>query len=370
MRTSDFDYKLPPALIAQVPIEPRDASRLLVLRRDTGEIEHRRFTDVLDYLRPGDLMVFNQSRVIPARLVGRREDTGSRVELLLLRRESLGVWRALAKPARRLRPGQRINVTPPSGAPVQPDLDQDLVVEVLEDHEDGIKTVLLSSEHLSIDEAVEQAGRAPLPPYIRQALEDPERYQTVYARHQGSAAAPTAGLHFTRELLERIEGMGVTTAFVTLHVGLDTFRPVQGDDPEAHRIHREQYEISQVTAKELNAAKDEGRRIIAVGTTSVRVLEQAALAIGRGEAATFQPEEGEADIYILPGHRFRAVDAMITNFHLPRSTLLMMVSAFAGQDAGQRAGKRSGRKLVLRAYHEAMERGYRFYSFGDAMLVL
>ena len=370
MRTSDFDYELPTDLIAQVPIEPRDASRLLVLRRDTGEIEHRRFTDILDYLRPDDLMVFNQSRVIPARLVGRRENTASRVELLLLRRESHRVWRALAKPARRLRPGQRINVTPPSGTPVQPDLVPELTVEVLEDHENGIKTVLLSSEHLSIDEAVQKAGRVPLPPYIQKTLDDPERYQTVYACHTGSAAAPTAGLHFTGELMDRIEGMGVVAAFVTLHVGLDTFRPVQGDDPEAHRIHREQYEISQATATELNAAKDGGRRIIAVGTTSVRVLEQAASAIGKGEAAAFQPEEGEAEIYILPGHRFRAVDAMLTNFHLPRSTLLMMVSAFAGQDRKPGAGKLSGRELVLRAYHEAMERGYRFYSFGDAMLVL
>ena len=361
MRTSDFDYQLPPELIAQVPIEPRDASRLLVLRRDSGQLEHRRFADVLDYLRPGDLMVFNQSRVIPARLVGRRDDNGSRVEFLLLRRESPRVWRALARPARRLRPGQRISIDPPGGDCLDGDTRLDLVVEVLENHQDGVTTLRLSSE-----EAVARAGRTPLPPYIRCALEDPERYQTVYARQTGSAAAPTAGLHFTEELMGMIESAGVATAFVTLHVGLDTFRPVQGEDPAAHRIHREHYEVGPEAASALNEAKDEDRRIIAVGTTSVRVLEQAALAVERGESGGFRPVEGEADIYILPGHRFRAVDAMITNFHLPRSTLLMLVSAFAGEGSPEGFG----RELALNAYHEAIGRRYRFYSFGDAMLVL
>ena len=368
MRTSDFDYDLPPELIAQTPVEPRDASRLLVLDRSTGATEHRRFTDVLEYLRPGDLMVFNQSRVIPARLFGTRDDNGGRVEFLLLRREADGVWEALARPGRRLRPGATITITPPGEEhPLPPSQgegrggDAPLTVEILESRPEGLKAVRLSSE-----EAIDGMGHTPLPPYIRQPLEDPERYQTVYAREPGSAAAPTAGLHFTPELLARIRGAGIETAFVTLHVGLDTFRPVQGEDPAAHHIHTERYSLDATTADALNHAQANGRRIIAVGTTSVRVLEQAAddaAADGRG----FQPVEGDASIYILPGHEFRAVDAMLTNFHLPRSTLLMLVSAFAqhGTDEGV-----SGREMMLSAYSEAVRQQYRFYSFGDAMLIV
>ena len=371
MRTSDFDYHLPPELIAQTPAEPRDSSRLLTLDRSTGSTEHRRFTDVLDYLRPGDLMVFNQSRVIPARLYGVRDDNGGRVEFLLLRREANGVWEAMARPGRRLRPGATVTVIPPGeerpnhpshrgnpcGCPARPPL----TVEILESRPEGLKAVRLSSE-----EAVDGMGHAPLPPYIRRALDDPERYQTVYAREPGSAAAPTAGLHFTPELLARIRDAGVETAFVTLHVGLDTFRPVQDEDPAAHHIHTERYSLDAATADALNHARSQGRRIIAVGTTSVRVLEQAAADAASQSSSNFNAVEGDADIYILPGHEFRAVDAMLTNFHLPKSTLLMLVSAFAQHGAGAGA---SGREMILAAYAEAIARRYRFYSFGDAMLI-
>ncbi len=360
MRTSDFDYDLPPELIAQTPVEPRDSSRLMVLHRDNGSTEHRRFTDILEYLRPGDLMVFNQSRVIPARLFGVRDDNGGKVELLLLRREADGVWEAMARPGRRLRPGATVSIIPPGAEPVDA---QPLVLsaEILESRDGGLKAVRLSSE-----ESIDRMGHTPLPPYIRQRLDDPERYQTVYAREPGSAAAPTAGLHFTPELLSRIRDNGIETAFVTLHVGLDTFRPVQGEDPTEHHIHTEHYSLTQQSADALNRAQAEGRRIIAVGTTSVRVLEQAAADAER-EGRSFAPVEGDASIYILPGHRFRAVDAMITNFHLPRSTLLMLVSAFAQHAADEGA---SGRETMLAAYAEAVRRRYRFYSFGDAMLIL
>ena len=364
MRTSDFDYPLPPELIAQTPAEPRDSSRLLVLNRATGRTEHRRFTDILEHLRPGDLMVFNQSRVIPARLFGVRDDNGGRVEFLLLRREAERVWEALARPGRRLRPGATVTIIPPGD--VSPDTP--LTVEILESRPNGIKAVRLSSE-----EAIEGIGHTPLPPYIRRALDDPERYQTVYARQPGSAAAPTAGLHFTPELLSRIRDAGVETAFVTLHVGLDTFRPVQGEDPAEHHIHTERYSLDADTADALNRARAESRRTIAVGTTSVRVLEQAAADAALRQAqdegrANLESTEGDAGIYILPGHRFRAVDAMLTNFHLPRSTLLMLVSAFAQQVTG--GPEDTGRRMMLDVYAEAVRQQYRFYSFGDAMLIL
>lgn len=357
MRTSDFDYDLPQDLIAQSPVEPRDSSRLMVLERTSGEIQHRRFGDILQFLRPGDLMVFNRSRVIPARLFGVRDDNGGRVEFLLLRREANGAWEALARPGRRLRPGTTVSISAPDrDAPASP-----LTVEVLESRENGLKAVRLSSE-----DSIDRMGHTPLPPYIRQALDDPERYQTVYAREPGSAAAPTAGLHFTPELLERIRDAGVETAFVTLHVGLDTFRPVQDEDPAAHHIHTERYSVDAATAESLNSARSGGRRIIAVGTTSVRVLEQAA-ADAEAEGRGFQAVEGDAGIYILPGHRFLAVDAMITNFHLPRSTLLMLVSAFAQHGAPEGV---SGREMMLAAYAAAIGERYRFYSFGDAMLIV
>ncbi len=361
MQTSDFDYDLPPELVAQTPAEPRDSSRLLVLNRATRGIAHRHFGDVLSYIRPGDLMVFNQSRVIPARLFGVRDDNGGKVELLLLRREGDRIWEALARPARRLRPGMTVSIKPPGHLGVNALPDPGLSVEILESRSAGLKAVRLSTE-----DAIERMGHTPLPPYIRTPLDDPARYQTVYAREPGSAAAPTAGLHFTPELLARIRDAGVETAFVSLHVGLDTFRPVQGEDPMEHHIHTERYSLDGETADNLNRARADGRRIVAVGTTSVRVLEQAATdaAIPGG---LFKAVEGNASIYILPGHRFLAVDAMITNFHLPRSTLLMLVSAFAQHSAGEGG---SGREMMLATYAEAVGMGYRFYSFGDAMLIL
>ena len=368
MRTSDFDYPLPPELIAQTPAEPRDSSRLLVLDRVTGRTEHRRFTDVLEYLRPGDLMVFNQSRVIPARLFGTRDDNGGRVEFLLLRREGEGVWEALSRPGRRLRPGATVTIIPPREGLPHPSPPPEgetvpLTVEILESRPNGVKAVRLSSE-----DSIDRMGHTPLPPYIRRALDDPERYQTIYARQPGSAAAPTAGLHFTPELLSRIRAAGVETAFVTLHVGLDTFRPVQGEDPSAHHIHTERYSLDAQAAAALNRARAEGRRIIAVGTTSVRVLEQAAADAAGDGRTDFHAVEGDASIYVLPGHSFRAVDAMLTNFHLPRSTLLMLVSAFAQHGLGRTPDE--GRQMMLRVYEEAVRQHYRFYSFGDAMLMV
>ncbi len=345
MKTSDFDYHLPPELIAQTPLEPRDSCRLLVLDRRAGSVEHRSFRDLPDYLDPGDVLVMNDSRVLPGRLVGRREATGGRVELLLLRRVGPRTWRVMAKPARPLRPGVRARV-PRAGH-------EDVEVEVLEAEPDGVRVVRLSTE-----EGLERWGQVPLPPYIHARLEDPEAYQTVYAREPGSAAAPTAGLHFTREMLDGLRTRGVELAFVTLHVGLDTFAPVRSDDPAAHSIHGEYFELAETEARKLREARASGRRIMAVGTTSVRVLEQVGSGLGGGDRRDIRACSGWADIYILPGHTFRMVDAMVTNFHLPRTTLLMLVSAFAGKDQ------------VLRAYGEAVRRGYRFYSFGDAMLLL
>ena len=370
MRTSDFDYHLPPELIAQTPVEPRDSSRLLILRRDTGQLEHRQFSDLGQHLPPGCVLVMNRSRVLPARLYGRRQDTGGRVELLLLRRESAGIWQAFGQPGRRLRPGVKLWLTAPAANPAgggdpaaanpagkAADAEEDgtaVAAEILAVNSEGVRTVRLSNES-----GIEQLGQVPLPPYIRQRLDDPERYQTVYAQEPGSVAAPTAGLHFTPPLLDNLRQAGLATAFVTLHVGLDTFRPVKGDDPREHHIHTEYYELPADTAAVLTQARRQGRPIIAVGTTAVRTLEQ----VGRDQAASIdrseplQPAQGQADLFILPGHQFRLVDGMITNFHLPRSTLLMLVSAFAGRDN------------ILAAYQAAVAQGYRFYSFGDAMLI-
>ncbi len=338
MKTSDFDYHLPTELIAQTPIEPRDHSRLLVLNRAKGTIEHRRFYDITEYLRAGDVMVFNDSRVIPARLKGTRAGSGGKVEILLLRRRAPGTWESLVKPARRLQPGAVVDINPAVKA------------EIIEAGDKGVRVVSFSDES-----ALVKAGEVPLPPYIRKPLAEPERYQTVYARLNGSVAAPTAGLHFTSALLDNIRQKGVTCLFTTLHVGLDTFRPVTENDPRDHVIYREYGVVDREVADELNRARREGRRIICTGTTTVRLIEQAALASNTQE---LKPFEGWVDLFILPGHRFRMVDAMVTNFHLPRSTLLMMVTAFGG------------RGLIAEAYREAIEKRYRFYSFGDAMLVL
>ena len=359
MKTSDFDYHLPKELIAQTPIEPRDHSRLMVVSRSDGSIQHRHFYDLPEYLRPGDVMVFNDSRVFPARLYGTRAGTGGRIELLLLHRTSPGTWRALVKPGRRMRQGDAFDVDGSAGQ---------VRGEVVQVEEDGTRTVRLSGE-----EDLEALGVVPLPPYIHQPLEDAERYQTVYARVAGSVAAPTAGLHFTRGLLERIHSMGVELVFVTLHVGWDSFRPVKTEDFTTHTLHSEYWELGPDAAEAVNRAKEEGRRVISVGTTAVRLLEQSAATMDRDPSGdvdsapkTVAAGSGWAELFIYPGYRFRVVDALMTNFHLPRSTLLMLTSAFAGRDPSTG----SGRGLVLRAYEEAADRGYRFYSFGDAMLIV
>ncbi len=339
-----YGYDLPQELIAQTPIEPRDSSRLMVVNRGERRFEHRVFTDLLEYLRPGDVMVFNDSRVFPARMYGVRADTGARIELLLLQRRFPGVWHTLARPGRRMTPGTAFELR---GGTVS------IEGEVLEAHDDGSRTVRLSEE-----DRLDEIGVVPLPPYIQKPLEDPERYQTVYARERGSVAAPTAGLHVTPRLMEEISGNDVETAFVTLHVGWATFRPVQVEDITSHDMHAEFYRIDEASAETINRAKREGRRVIAVGTTTVRLLEYAA-SLGSGEGtATVPVGSGWADVFIYPGYSYRVVDALITNFHLPESTLLMLVSAFAD------------RELMLAAYREAVDRRYRFYSFGDAMLIL
>ena len=375
MKTRDFDYFLPPELIAQTPIEPRDASRLLVVDRATGQLSHRRFSDLREYLRPGDLLVGNDSRVIPARLHGVKL-TGGAVEIFLLRphpppeiasAQTAGLamtgqgemWECLVG-GKGLRPGVAVKVQA-AGAT------RDITATILAETEDGGRVV-------AFDPPVEQwlwsAGEVPLPPYIHQPLADAERYQTVYSRIEGSVASSTAGLHFTPELLVALRAAGVRLAFVTLHIGLDTFRPVQVEDLDAHPMHREWAQVSAETARAVNETRLAGARIIAVGTTVVRTLESAAkLALGYQPAdaipagavcgwRTTMAFAGETDLFIRPGHRFRAVDALITNFHLPRSTLLMLVSAFAGKS------------LMDRAYAEAIRERYRFYSFGDAMLIV
>ncbi len=337
MKTTDFDYELPVERIAQTAVEPRDHSRLMVISRADGSLEHRHFYDIGDYLRASDVLVCNDSRVIPARLFGRKAEGGAKIELLLLRRLEPNVWETLARPGRRLRVGTR--VTFGEGA---------FEAEVRGKKGDGAVIVSFSDE-----EALEKMGSVPLPPYIHEPLANPQRYQTVYAQEKGSVAAPTAGLHFTTELMRKLEGKGVHFVFITLHLGLDSFRPVQADDPREHVIHKEYGGLTAKVAQEINRARAEGRRVICVGTSSVRVVEHAAR-----EGDGVKPFSDWTDLFILPGHRFKAVDAMLTNFHLPRSTLLMLVSAFAG------------REIILRAYHEAMNLNYRFYSFGDCMLIL
>lgn len=335
MKTSDFDYHLPESSIAQTPVEPRDSSRLLVLHRQTGEVEHKIFRNIRDYLKPGDLLVLNQTRVIPARIFARKE-TGGKVELLLLRKRDELTWEALVG-GKGLRVGKSVRVE---------DGPQAEILEILE----GSERLIRFSE--PIEPYFPMIGNIPLPPYIHEKLNDPERYQTVFAKEVGSAAAPTAGLHFTPQLLDEIQALGVRVAYVTLHVGLDTFAPVNEDDPEEHKIHSEWCQLSQQTADLINETKRNGGRVIAVGTTSVRMLESAA------EQTVVKAFTGPTTLFILPGYKFNVVDVMITNFHLPKSTLIMLVSAFAG------------REKVLSTYELAIKEGYRFYSFGDAMLIL
>jgi S-adenosylmethionine:tRNA ribosyltransferase-isomerase len=341
MRTSDFDYHLPKRMIAQMAVEPRDASRLLVLHRESGAIEHRIFRDVGEYLRAGDLVVLNQTRVIPARMHARKE-TGGRVELLLLRKHDGLTWSTLVG-GRGVAAGKKLDV---EGGPM---------AEVIAVEEGGQRRIRFSEP---IEPFFGRAGNVPLPPYIHYELRDPERYQTVYAREPGSAAAPTAGLHFTSELLHHLQAQGVGIGYVTLHVGLDTFAPVVEHDAARHRIHSEWCEVPPSTATAINRTRDRAARIVAVGTTSVRALESASRSSDFVRSQKIAPFSGDTDLYILPGFPFRLVDVMITNFHLPKSTLLMLVSAFAG------------RELVLEAYEIAKREGYRFYSFGDAMLIL
>jgi S-adenosylmethionine:tRNA ribosyltransferase-isomerase len=342
LRTDDFDYNLPLELIAQKPIEPRDTSRLLVLNRQTGSIEHRNFPAILDYLQAGDVMVFNDSRVLPARLNAIKLQTGGKVEILLLKRLEENLWETLVKPGRRVKRGAELQLS---------NADKTIVcnAEVMEEGANGIRTIRFSDDTLLFE-----LGRVALPPYIHEPLQNQSRYQTVYADRTGSVAAPTAGLHFTPELLERIKRKGVQCLFVTLHVGLDTFRPVQEDNPTEHQIHKEYGLLNAEAASGINRAKKEGRRVICVGTTSVRIVEAAA----QKSPGLMQPFEGWVDLFILPGHHFMVPDAMITNFHLPKSTLLMLVSAFAGKE------------LIDKAYQTAIAEKYRFYSFGDAMLIL
>jgi S-adenosylmethionine:tRNA ribosyltransferase-isomerase len=337
LRTSDFNYYLPSELIAQTPIEPRDSARLMVINRDNGSLEHHHFFDLPDFLREGDVMVFNDSRVIPARLAGKKSGTGGEVEILLLQRVSPQVWEALVKPARRVKKGVKLELG--VGSIVS--------AEIVEEGEAGLRTIRFSEEA-----QLPVLGEIALPPYIHVPLQNPERYQTIYAEKNGSVAAPTAGLHFAPDLMQRIQNKGVNCLFVTLHVGLDTFRPVQEEDPQKHHIHREYGVITEEVAVEILRAKSRRQRVICVGTTTVRLLETA------GQPGDILPFDGWVDLFILPGYKFKMVDAMITNFHLPRSTLLMLVSAFAGKE------------LIDKAYQEAIAQRYRFYSFGDATLIL
>lgn len=341
MKLEDFDYLLPQELIAQEPVEPRDSSRLLVLKRESGKLQHRVFRDIVDFLRPGDLLVLNDTRVIPARLFGRREDTGGVIEVLLLTRKTFDTWEVLTKPGRKAKPGRRFIFG-----------DGELKSEVIDIAESGNRIMRFFFDG-TFENILERLGNIPLPPYIKREIGDTERYQTVYSKELGSVAAPTAGLHFTTELFSALHNMDVQIVSVTLHVGLGTFRPVHVETIEEHRMHSEYFRVSDDAAHIINTAKKEGRRIIAVGTTSVRILETAADPVGRLTSG-----EGWTDIFIYPGYEFRCVDALITNFHLPKSTLLMLVSAFAGR------GK------VLNAYKEAIYTGYRFFSFGDAMLIV
>jgi len=346
MKTSDFDYSLPPEFIAQTAAEPRDQSRLMVLRRSDGSIEHHRFSEITDFLRPTDVLVLNDTRVIPARLKAQK-GSGAKAEILLLRRLEPGLWEALVKPSKRIAVGDKVELvsTQPGSK------GKTAFVEVLERKEEGVRIVRFADEAI-----VEALGQIPLPPYIHDYHGDRERYQTVYSREKGSVAAPTAGLHFTPGLLSQIRNKGIDLAFVTLHVGLDTFRPIREEDPRQHHIHHEFGVLTPEAATRLTKARNDGHRIICVGTTAVRLLEQAALASKGTEG--LKPFQGWVELFILPGHRFRLVDVMVTNFHLPRSTLLMLVSAFGGND------------LIRRAYQEAIRERYRFYSFGDAMLII
>lgn len=340
MKVSEFNYYLPQELIAQEPIKKRDESRLLVLDRKTGEIEHRKFKDVINYLNKGDCLVLNNTRVIPARLFGVKEGTRGKIEFVLLKRISADTWEVILKPGRRAKPGARFIFG-----------NGELVAEILEIVDDGNRIVKFYYDGV-FEQILDSLGNIPLPPYITKQLKDKERYQTVYSKIEGSAAAPTAGLHFTKELLSEIEAKGIEIAYITLHVGLGTFRPVKVENIQEHKMHSEYFEISDFAAKKINIAKKNGNKIICVGTTTCRTLETAA-----DEDGTVSASKGWTDIFIYPGYKFKVIDSLITNFHLPQSTLLMLVSAFASKEK------------ILNAYNEAIRERYRFFSFGDAMFI-
>ncbi len=340
LKKSDFFFSLPQELIAQDPLADRSASRLLVLHKDSGKTEHRVFKDITKYLHTGDCLVLNNTRVIPARLIGKKEETGAAVELLLLKRREKDIWETLVRPGKKCRQGAKLVF----GEGL-------LRAEILKTVEEGNRLVQFSYDGI-FEEVLDKLGEMPLPPYITHKLSDKNRYQTVYAKYSGSAAAPTAGLHFTEELLKEIEAMGVETAYVTLHVGLGTFRPVKADNILEHHMHAEYYEVSEEAAEKINRVKAAGGRVVCVGTTSCRTVESAA-----GEDGKIRAGSGSTEIFIYPGYRFKVLDALITNFHLPESTLVMLVSALAGREA------------VLAAYEEAVREKYRFFSFGDAMYI-
>ncbi|MBR2277947.1 MAG: tRNA preQ1(34) S-adenosylmethionine ribosyltransferase-isomerase QueA [Eubacterium sp.] len=342
MKTSDFFYELPQNLIAQTPVEPRDSSRLMVLDKTSGEIEHRIFRDLTDYLHEGDCLVLNDTRVIPARIYGVKKETGALVEFLLLKQKENNCWECLCKPGKRAKIGTEFV------------FGEGIVdCEVCDITDDGNRIIRFNCDSKEIYNILDKIGKMPLPPYITEELKNGERYQTVYSRELGSAAAPTAGLHFTKEMLKKIEDMGVKVCYVTLHVGLGTFRPVKVDDVTQHKMHSEHYQISKQTADIINQTKQNGRRVISVGTTSTRTLESVATKNG-----CICEDEDDTSIFIYPGYEFKCVDALVTNFHLPESTLIMLVSALAGYDN------------IMNAYKTAVEEKYRFFSFGDAMLIL
>ena len=341
MNVEEFDYHLPESLIAQTPLKNRDQSRLLVLGRKTGNIAHKHFTDIMDYFEPGDTLVLNDTRVMPARLFGLKEETGAKVEMLMLTRIEDNDWEVLLKPAKRIKVGNTLSFG-----------NGKIIAECIKELEQGGRIMRLHYEGI-LEERLDELGEMPLPPYIKERLDDPDRYQTVYAKENGSAAAPTAGLHFTDELLQKIKDKGVNIAFITLHVGLGTFRPVSVEDINNHEMHSEYYQMTKETADMLNKTKENGYRIISVGTTSTRTLETI-----RRDHEQFVATSGWTDIFIYPGFEYKAIDGLITNFHLPKSTLVMLVSAF------------SSREYILNAYKEAVKLKYRFFSFGDAMLII
>lgn len=340
MKTDDFDYYLPENLIAQTPINKRDESKLMVLNKETGTIEHRHFADIIDYLTPNDVLVLNDTKVMPARLIGQKEDTNGHIELLLLKNTKNNIYECLCKPAKRVKVGTIVTFG-----------DGILKAKCIEAKEEGIREFEFLYDGIFY-EILDKLGEMPLPPYIHKKLKDKNRYQTVYAKNIGSAAAPTAGLHFTQELLEKLKNKGITICYVTLHVGLGTFRPVNVEDVTTHKMHSEFYTINEETAKILNQAKKDGKNIVSVGTTTTRVLETVI-----NQYQTFKACSGYTSIFIYPGYQFKAVDSLITNFHLPKSTLIMLVSAFCSKE------------IIMNAYSEAIKNNYRFFSFGDSMFI-